>query len=119
MFRSEEALEAGLLRSLHEPDELLPAARTLAKELTAKSSRISCAVLRHLMWRNLGTPDPIYAHWVDTAAINALSTGPDAREGINAFLEKRAPSFPGKVSTDLPDFFPWWDEPDFWGGKLG
>jgi enoyl-CoA hydratase/carnithine racemase len=119
VFRSEEALEAGLVRSLHEPDELLPAARELAQEFVSKSSKVSIAVLRHMMWRMLGAPDPINAHWVDTAGINALATSPDAKEGINAFLEKRDPDFPGKVSKDLPSFFPWWEEPKFSDGKIG
>jgi enoyl-CoA hydratase/carnithine racemase len=119
IFQSEEALEAGLLRSIHDKDELLTAARDLAKELVSGSSRISVTVLRHMMWRMLGAPDPINAHWVDTAGINALATSPDAKEGINAFLEKRNPDFPGRVSTDLPDFFPWWEEPKFSDGKIG
>jgi enoyl-CoA hydratase/carnithine racemase len=118
VFRSEEALEAGLVRSVHEPDELLPAARALAKELVSTSSKVSIAVIRHMMWRMLGAPDPINAHWVDTAAINALATSPDAKEGINSFLEKREADFPGKVSKDLPSFFPWWEEPKFSEGKL-
>ncbi|MEM7079078.1 MAG: enoyl-CoA hydratase-related protein [Pseudomonadota bacterium] len=118
VFRAEEALEAGLVRSVHEADELLPAARELALEFVAASSKVSNTVLRHMMWRMLGAPDPINAHWVDTAGINALATSPDAKEGINAFLEKRAPDFPGKVSTDLPEFFPWWEEPKFSEGKL-
>ena len=73
---------------------LLPAARSLA-EFVQGSSKVSNAVLRHMMWRMLGAPDPINAHWVDTAGINALATSPDAKEGINAFLEKRDPDFPG------------------------
>ena len=118
IFRAEEALEAGLIRSVHEKEDLLPAARSLAKEFVQGSSKVSNAVLRHMMWRMLGAPDPINAHSVDTAGINALATSPDAKEGINAFLEKRDPDFPGKVSTDLPDFFPWWEEPKFSDGKL-
>ena len=118
VFRSEEALEAGLIRSIHEPDELMPAARELAREFVQNSSKVSNTVLRHMMWKMLGAPDPIHAHWVDTAGINALSTSPDAREGINAFLEKRQANFPGKVSEDLPAFFPWWEEPKFSSGKL-
>tara|TARA_B100000959_G_C14898307_1_gene589731 strand:- start:173 stop:1042 length:870 start_codon:yes stop_codon:yes gene_type:complete len=119
IFQSEEALEAGLLRSIHDKDELLTAARDLAKELVSGSSRVSVTVLRHMMWRMLGAPDPINAHWVDTAGINALATSADAKEGINAFLEKRDPDFPGRVSTDLPAFFPWWEEPKFSDGKIG
>ncbi len=113
VFRSEEALEAGLVRSLHDPEDLLPAARELAREFVAGSSSVANTVLRHMMWRMLGASDPIDAHRIDTAGINALATSPDAKEGINAFLEKRAPQFPGKVSCDLPDFFPWWEEPEF------
>ena len=119
VFRAEEAHEAGLVRSLHDREELLPAARALATEFVKGSSKVSNTVLRHMMWRMLGAPDPIHAHWVDTAGINALATSPDAKEGINAFLEKRDAEFPGKVSKDLPPFFPWWEEPKFSDGKIG
>lgn len=113
IFKSEEALEAGLVRSLHDPEDLIPAARGLAEEFIQNSSSISRAVLRHMMWRMLGASDPIEAHRVDTAAINQMAVSKDAKEGINAFLEKRSPNFPGKVSQDLPEFFPWWEEPEF------
>lgn len=113
VFRSEEALEAGLIRSIHEPEDLIPAARKLAKEFTENSSAISNTVLRHMMWRMLGASHPIEAHRVDTAGISALGTSPDAAEGITSFLEKRKPDFPGKVSSDLPEFFPWWEDPTF------
>ncbi|MGH1471512.1 MAG: crotonase/enoyl-CoA hydratase family protein [Cellvibrionaceae bacterium] len=113
IFKSEEALDAGLVRSLHEPDDLMPAARTLAKELTENSSPISCTVLRHMMWRMLGASDPIEAHRLDTKGIDILGVSPDAKEGIMSFVEKRKPNFPGKVSKDLPDYFPWWEEPEF------
>jgi enoyl-CoA hydratase/carnithine racemase len=119
VFMAEEALDAGLVRSVHDREELMPAARALATEFVKGSSKVSNTVLRHMMWRMLGAPDPINAHWVDTAGINALATSPDAKEGINAFLEKRDADFPGRVSTDLPDFFPWWEEPKFSDGKIG
>jgi enoyl-CoA hydratase/carnithine racemase len=113
VFRSEEALEAGLVRSLHSADELIPAARELAREFLSGSSAISNSVLRHMMWRMLGASHPIEAHRIDTAGINALATSPDAKEGISAFLEKREPNFPGKVSKDMPEFFPWWENEAF------
>lgn len=113
VFRSEEALQAGLLRSIHEPDELLPAARHLAHELVDNSSSVSVTVIRHMMWKMLSASDPVEAHRVDTAGIHALGTSADAREGINSFLEKRAPDFPGRVSKDLPEFFPWWEKQEF------
>lgn len=113
VFKSEEALEAGLVRSLHEPDELLPAARALAKEMAENSSPISNTVLRQMFWRMLGASHPIEAHRVDTKGIDELGVSADAKEGIKAFLEKRKPAFPGKVSEDLPSYFPWWEEPQF------
>lgn len=113
VFRSEEALEAGLVRSLHEPEDLIPAARELAREMTEKSSAVSNTVIRHMMWRMLGADHPIEAHRIDTLGINALGVSADAKEGIASFLEKRKPNFPGRVSKDLPDYFPWWEEPEF------
>ncbi len=113
VFHSEEALEAGLIRSLHDIDDLMPAARKLAREIVDNSSAISCTVLRHMLWRMLGASDPIEAHRIDTKGIDILGVSADAKEGIAAFLEKRKPNFPGKVSKDLPNYFPWWQEQEF------
>lgn len=113
VFKSEEALEAGLVRSLHAVDELLPAARALAQEFIDNGSAVSIAMIRHMMWRMLSAPHPIDAHEVDTAAIAALGKSDDAREGITAFLEKRKANFKDRVSKNMPSLFPWWKDRPF------
>ncbi len=113
VFRSEEGLAAGLFRSLHEADALLPAARALAQEFVDNSSSVSIAMTRHMMWRMLGASHPLDSHEVDTAAIAALGKSDDAREGITAFLEKRKPNFRDRVSKNMPTFFPWWKDRAF------
>jgi 1,4-dihydroxy-2-naphthoyl-CoA synthase len=55
------------------------------------------------------------AHRIDSQAVDFLGSGPEAKEGVQSFLEKRPPQFSLKVSKDLPDFFPWWDEPEYEG----
>jgi enoyl-CoA hydratase/carnithine racemase len=113
IFRAEEAEKAGLFRSLHEPEELLPTARALAKEFVDNSSSVSMTLTRHMMWRMLGASHPLDAHEVDTAAMTALGQSDDAREGISAFLEKRPASFRDRVTQHLPKFFPWWKDRPF------
>lgn len=113
VFDAEEALRGGLVRSLHEPGELLDAARGLAREIADNTSAISVAMTRAMLWRNAAADHPMAAHRVDSRAIYALSRGADAKEGVASFLEKRAPRYPGRVSSDMPAFYPWWDEPDW------
>ena len=113
VFGAEEAFDAGLVRSIHAPDELLPAARELAREIAENTAPVSVALSRLMLWRMLGAPHPMYAHRVDSRGIIVRGASPDAREGIASFLEKRPASFPQQVSAGLPDIFPDWDPPDF------
>ena len=113
VFKAEEALEKGLVRSLHEPDELLPAAYELAREIADNTAPVSVALTRQMLWRMSAAPHPMYAHRIDSRSIQARGESADAKEGVTSFLEKRPAEFPNRVSTDMPDFFPWWDEPPF------
>lgn len=113
VFGADEALAGGLVRSVHEPDDLLPAAHELAGEIVSGTSAVSVTLTRALLWRMLGAPHPMDAHRVDSALIDALGRGADVREGVLSFLEKRPPDFPGRVPDDLPPAYPWWDDPVF------
>jgi enoyl-CoA hydratase/carnithine racemase len=113
VFPAQEAFERGLVRSLHPGEALLTTAREIAREIADNTSAISVALIRQMMWRMLGADHPMEAHKIDSRGIYHTGRSPDAREGVEAFLEKRPAQFPGKVSTDLPEFVPWWDERKF------
>lgn len=113
VFPAQEALAGGLVSRVVPPDELLPAARALAREIATKTSAVSVALIRQMMWRLSGTDDPMEAHKVDSRGIYSRGRSGDVKEGVMSFLEKRPPNFKDKVSSDMPDFFPWWDEREY------
>ena len=113
VFPAEEAMAGGLVRSVYEPDDLLPAAYALARRLTESSSAVSIAVARKMMWRMLGADHPMAAHKVDSRGILERGRSEDVKEGINSFFEKRAPQFPDKVSDGLGTIFSDWDDPTY------
>ncbi|MEW6091833.1 crotonase/enoyl-CoA hydratase family protein [Parvibaculum sp.] len=110
VFGAEEALKGGLVRSIHKPDDLLPAARELAREIVDNTAAVSVSLTRQMLWRMLGADHPMEAHKIDSRAIYARGASADAKEGVMSFLEKRAANYPCKVSQDMPSFFPWWEE---------
>ncbi|MBL8361066.1 MAG: crotonase/enoyl-CoA hydratase family protein [Rubrivivax sp.] len=113
LIPAQEALERGLVRSVHASDELLPAAQALAREIAQHTAPVSVAITRQMLWRMAGAPHPMHAHRIDSRAITSRGKSPDVREGVTAFLEKRPARFPQQVSADLPDFMPWWNEERF------
>jgi enoyl-CoA hydratase/carnithine racemase len=103
VFDSEEALDGGLVRSVHAPDDLLPFAHSLAREIADNTAPVSVALARRLMWRGLGASHPMAAHQADSRAMFSRGQSSDAVEGVTSFLEKRPASYPDKVSNGLPD----------------
>jgi enoyl-CoA hydratase/carnithine racemase len=113
VFPAAEALERGLVRSVHPQAELLPAATAIAREIADNTAPVSVALTRQMLWRMLGADHPMAAHRVDSRGIQSRGASDDAREGVVSFLEKRPAVYPVKVSDGLPDIFPDYTAPEF------
>ena len=108
-----EAKEAGLVRSVHPDDELLPAAYELAREIVENTAPVAVGMIRQMLWQFAGSAHPMDAHRVDSRLNFELGGTADVVEGITSFLEKRPPQFPGRLPDDAPPSYPWTTEPDF------
>jgi enoyl-CoA hydratase/carnithine racemase len=113
LIPAQEAYDRGLVRSLHAPEDLIPAARALAREIADNTAPVSIALTRQMIWRMAGASHPMEAHRRDSRAIQARGGTADAREGVTSFLQKRPPAFPDRVSQDLPDLWDDWSAPEF------
>lgn len=109
-FGAEEALSGGLVSETTEPEHLLARAKEIARELTSETSPVSVALTRQMLWRFAGAPDPFGLLAIDGAISIERGSHADVREGVASFLEKRSPSFSGRVSSDMPSQYPWWTE---------
>ena len=107
IFDAEEAKRGGLVRAVVAPDQLLPEAYKLARRFVDNKSPVGIALTRQMMYRNSAQPHPMEAHKVDSLAIFYASQQ-DGKEGVKSFLEKRAPDFQAKVSSDMPSFYKDW-----------
>ncbi len=110
VFPASEALQGGLVRSVHAPADLLPSARALAREIADNTAPVSVALTRQMLWRMASASGPMAAHRIDSRAIFARGASADAAEGVTSFLEKRQAKYPNRVSADMPAFYPWWEE---------
>jgi enoyl-CoA hydratase/carnithine racemase len=113
VFGAEEARAGGLVKAVHATGELLPAARAMAREIIDNTAPVSIALIRQMMWRGLGFSHPMEAHRIDSRAILSRGRSADVAEGVSSFLEKRTPHFPDRVSSDMPGYYPWWEEPGY------
>jgi enoyl-CoA hydratase/carnithine racemase len=107
ILTAEEAAAGKFVKSVHEPDALLPQAYALARKFTHLRSPVSVALTRQMLYRNSALPSPLEAHRVDTLAMFYTSIG-DGKEGVRSFLEKREARFEGNAN-DMPPFYPWWE----------
>jgi enoyl-CoA hydratase/carnithine racemase len=110
VFDAAEAEAGGLVKQVVPGDQLLAVATALAREIADNTAPVSVALTRQMLWRGRGFGHPMDAHKVDSRAILSRGRSGDAKEGVTSFLEKRQPAYPDKVSADMPDFFPWWEE---------
>ena len=109
---SKEALDIALISSIHKPENLINDAKKIAQELVEKSAPVSIAITRQMLWRSFGQAAPFEAHVIESKAIDSRGASDDAKEGVNSFLEKRPARFKNLISSDMPDFFPWWEDID-------
>ncbi len=108
VFDAKEALAGRLVQEVVPPDQLIPRARAIAREIADNTAPVSVALIRQMMWRGLGMDHPMEAHKVDSRGIYARGASDDVKEGVVSFLEKRPAKFPQNVSKDMPPYFPWW-----------
>lgn len=113
MISATEAQAAGLVRSVHPPEELLTAARAIAQEIAAAAAPVSVALSRRMIWSMLTASHPMRAHQIESRALQARGASDDCREGVAAFLERRSPNFRMAPSEAMPDFVPWDVDPPF------
>ena len=108
VFSAEEALHGRLISKITAPDQLIPSARALAREIADNTSQVSVALIRQMFWKMLTADHPMEAHKIDSRGIFSRGASADVKEGVTSFLEKRPAKFPDKISKDMPPYFPWW-----------
>ncbi|MDY0045474.1 MAG: enoyl-CoA hydratase-related protein, partial [Syntrophales bacterium] len=113
LFDAREGLELGLFNRVVPPEELMPTALGIAREIADNTSAISTALARQLLWKTLGETEPMKTHRLESEGFRYMLLSEDVKEGVTSFIEKRPPDFSMKPSSDMPDFYPWWKELPF------
>lgn len=107
IINSTEAQRIGLVNYLVDDDDLIIKAIEISNMLCDSTAPISVAMTRHMLWSLSAEDNPENAHIIESKLINSRGASDDAKEGVMSFLEKRSANFKNKISSDLPNDFPW------------
>ena len=110
IINAQEALQLNLVSSIHDSKNLLDDAVNITQNMVKNSAPVSISLTRQMLWRSLESSGPYDAHVIESKAIDSRGASEDAKEGVSSFLEKRPAKFKNKVSSDMPEFFPWWED---------
>ncbi|MGI4879301.1 MAG: crotonase/enoyl-CoA hydratase family protein [Janthinobacterium lividum] len=113
VFGAAEAFAGRLISRVVPAADLIAEATRIAREIADNTAPVSIALTRQMMWRMLGAASPMDAHKIDSRAIYSRGRSGDAKEGVMSFIEKRPAAFPETVADGMPDFYPWWEEPQY------
>ena len=116
LFTAREGLQMGLFSQVVPAEELIPTVKDIAAEIAVNTSAVSTALSRQMLWKMLGAAHPMAAHIIESKCLSYMFQTEDTREGGASFLEKRTPNFKMTPSSDMPDFYPWWEEPPYRDG---
>ena len=111
VFPAAEEAHSGLFNWVVAKDQVLKKAMNIGKEIAENAAPVSVTLSKALLWHGLGERDPQSVHLIDSRCFYWVGRQKDAYEGVESFLEKRPPKFTMRVSSQMPDFYPWWKEP--------
>ena len=112
VFHAPEEADSRLFNYIVPKENVFEKAMTIAREIGENTSAVSVALSKALLWHGLGENDPQTVHLIDSRCFFWSGRQKDAFEGVQSFLDKRPPKFSMKVSKDMPEFYPWWKEPE-------
>jgi enoyl-CoA hydratase len=88
------ALRIGLVNRIFPPEELLDAAVKMGEAIASRSA-VAVAAAKRVVQEGQGA-DPRVAQALEREAFGLVSASEDRAEGMDAFLKKRDPRFPGR-----------------------
>jgi enoyl-CoA hydratase/carnithine racemase len=113
LIKADEAYRCGLVNDVVPAERVYERALEIAVEIRDNAAPVSVALCRQMIYQMAGTRHPMTSHKIESACYYHIGQLSDAEEGANSFLEKRPPAFKNSVVTEMPDVYPWFDEPEF------